>query len=268
VYLVELDTWDWSTGDNFVERMRDALQQAVKVVALFSTAYFEPARFTTPEWTALFAVRDGSGPRLIPLKIEEVTAPTLLRPYIHGSLHGLDPVAARRVLLEAVRGAQRPDSEPGFPGGIVTEPAGVSGPRLPGVLPGVWNVPARAVVFTGRDRMLLELRERLSGGLVVVQALHGWGGVGKTTLAVEYAHRFASGYELVWWIDAERVELIGEQVAALGVAAGWVGEDTRRRRRSRWCVGGCRPVGGGWWCLTTPPPRRRCTNGCRRGRGR
>jgi hypothetical protein len=49
------------------------------------------------------------------------------------------------------------------------------------------------------------------------------GGVGKTQLAVEYAHLFSGQYRLVWWIDAERPELIAEQLAELGVTAGWTG---------------------------------------------
>jgi ATP/maltotriose-dependent transcriptional regulator MalT len=77
-------------------------------------------------------------------------------------------------------------------------------PRLPGVLPAVWNVPARSAAFTGRDDLLVALRRRLdAAGPVVVRALHGLGGVGKTTLVIEYAHRFAADYELVWWVDAE-----------------------------------------------------------------
>jgi hypothetical protein len=51
-----------------------------------------------------------------------------------------------------------------------------------------------------------------------VQALHGMGGVGKTQLAIEYAHRFADSYDLIWWIDSEQALLIGDQFTALGLA--------------------------------------------------
>ncbi len=46
-------------------------------------------------------------------------------------------------------------------------------------------------------------------------------GLGKTQLAVEYAHRFASSYEVVWWIAAEQAERIGAQFAALTDALGY-----------------------------------------------
>jgi len=92
-----------------------------------------------------------------------------------------------------------------------------------GARPRVWNIPARNPGFTGRGDLLAEVREELlAGDKAVVQALHGMGGVGKTQLAAEYAHRFAGTYELAWWINAEQGGLIGDQVAALGLALGCV----------------------------------------------
>lgn len=94
------------------------------------------------------------------------------------------------------------------------------GPALRLTRPQVWgNVPARNPGFTGREELLAAVRTRLlAGDHAVVQGLHGMGGVGKTQLAIEYVHRFASSYELLWWIAAEQAELIGEQFAALADA--------------------------------------------------
>jgi DNA-binding SARP family transcriptional activator len=84
-------------------------------------------------------------------------------------------------------------------------------------LPIIWNLPARNPHFTGRAGMLDEVHDRLRGGeqALIVQALYGLGGVGKTQLALEYAHRFAGEYSIIWWIDAEQPVLLPEQFARL-----------------------------------------------------
>ena len=83
------------------------------------------------------------------------------------------------------------------------------------------DLPARNPGFAGREALLSAVREALlSGDRAVVQALHGMGGVGKTQLAIEYAHRYAASYDVVWWVNAEQAGLIGEQFAALGVTLG------------------------------------------------
>ena len=118
------------------------------------------------------------------------------------------------------------------------------------------------------------MRERLlAGDRAVVQAFQGMGGVGKTQLAAEYAHRFAGAYDLAWWVNAEQAGLIGNQFAALGVALGCLqagaGAELVRasvlgelRERGRWLlifdnaenpaeISGWLPGGGGHVLITS-----------------
>jgi Domain of unknown function (DUF4062)/Tetratricopeptide repeat/NB-ARC domain len=97
------------------------------------------------------------------------------------------------------------------------------GPLPPGSVLRVWNIPGRNPGFTGREPLLTAVRDRLeTGDRAVAQALQGMGGVGKTQLAIEYAHRFADAYDVAWWVNAEQAGLIGDQFAALGMALGCV----------------------------------------------
>ncbi|GAA4090644.1 ATP-binding protein [Streptomyces shaanxiensis] len=75
---------------------------------------------------------------------------------------------------------------------------------------GAGNLPGSASgVFVGREGELAELRRLLDdeGEAAVTQvsrtwAIHGMGGIGKSTLALHYAHTHMRTYMLVWWINA------------------------------------------------------------------
>ncbi|MFG2861188.1 FxSxx-COOH system tetratricopeptide repeat protein [Streptomyces sioyaensis] len=234
-----LDVWDWRAGDNFVHHMDQALEQADAVVALFSKSYFDPERWTQDEWTAAVARRD----RVIPLALEPITTadvPPLLAAKLRKDLHGLDETTALATLREAVNGGARPTSPPPFPGTTPADaPAAVSHgtkPRLPSSTgqPDVWNVRRRNPDFSGREAEIAQLRDGLlSGRQAVVRALHGMGGVGKTQIALEYAHRFAGQYDVVWWVDAEQDDQLPvhytELADRLGIAKPEAGSEHNAR---------------------------------------
>jgi hypothetical protein len=225
-YPTALDTVDWPAGTNFVQAMHEALQRDNPMVVLLSAAYLDPSRYTTDEWTTRLAQRrKDPDAKLIPLRVDAVDLHGgLWSPIVAPDLFGLPPDTAVTVLLDAVHRVVDPPPAgtrslvpPGYPGRSAANAAVAGGgPRPPGSRPSVWNLPRRNLGFTGRDGMLNRLHDTLCGGdRVAVQALHGTGGVGKTQLAVEYAHRFAGQYELAWWIPAEQAELIGDHLAAL-----------------------------------------------------
>ncbi|WP_030038219.1 FxSxx-COOH system tetratricopeptide repeat protein [Streptomyces resistomycificus] len=260
-HQVRLDVWDWRTGDDFVERMDEALAQSDAVVALFSKSYFEPGRWTREEWSAVVGRRE----RLIPVAVEPFTdaeVPPLLATKVRKNLYALDETSAIAALREAVDGGRRPSAAPAFPGGgapgVPDEPVGPGEavvpdgprPRLPGSTerPELWNVRPANRDFSGREAEIERLRAGLlRGRRSAVYTLHGMGGFGKTQIALEYAHRFADQYDLVWWIDAEQSDQIPvhytELADRVGVAVAEAGAELNARallrylrRQSRWLV--------------------------------
>src|SRR4051795_6845637 len=273
-YTVEMDVWDWAPGQDFVARMETALKRADRLLAVCTEAYFS-STFGGAELRAAFAGPTAAGGRIVPVLVEPITLPPLYASLIPLDLTGLDETAAATRLRARLAGGG-PTGPPPFPR---PGPAPVSGdkPGFAGNLPGVWRVPPRNPRFTGRDGMLAELRRRLRAGegTLVVQALYGLGGVGKTQLALEYPHRFAADYDLVWWIDAEQPVLIPEQLAALAarleLPPGPTVADTvdrllaELRRRSRWLlvfdnaerpadIADYRPGGAGQVLITSRSP--------------
>jgi tetratricopeptide (TPR) repeat protein len=83
----------------------------------------------------------------------------------------------------------------------------------------VQNIPTRNVNFTGRDKDLRELRDELRTRRVAVfqpLTIYGLGGVGKTQVALEYAHRFRADYDIIWWMDCGQAQYVDASLADLG----------------------------------------------------
>jgi Tfp pilus assembly protein PilF len=99
-------------------------------------------------------------------------------------------------------------------------------------LGGGGTLPARNPVFTGRAQALADLAEKLAAGPVAVIAVRGLGGVGKSQLALEYAHRerVSGRYRVAGWVRADSPVTVVEDLAALGPLLGLHGDGTMGER--------------------------------------
>ena len=115
------------------------------------------------------------------------------------------PGELETALLQALTALPRPDQQSALKGAAVERR--------------VWTIPARVRGFTGRAALLAELEvARRSGEATVVQAVTGMGGIGKTTTAIEYAHRHHDEFDIAWWVPAENPTLLPDRLAELALA--------------------------------------------------
>jgi hypothetical protein len=101
-YTTVLQAWDFRPGDNFIQRMDQALADADQVVAVLSTAYFA-SEYTWDEWTAALVRVRGERDRLLPMRIEAVELPPLLAGRVYLDLVGLEEQTAAARLVAGVQ---------------------------------------------------------------------------------------------------------------------------------------------------------------------
>ena len=83
--------------------------------------------------------------------------------------------------------------------------------------------PARPVYMAGREPLLAELDSRLIAGSRLgpqVVVLHGLGGVGKTSVAIEYAYRHQAEVGVSWHLPAEDPTVLADEFARLAIQLG------------------------------------------------
>ncbi|MFI8186775.1 FxSxx-COOH system tetratricopeptide repeat protein [Actinacidiphila glaucinigra] len=161
------------------------------------------------EWTAPLAeATETSAVRLTVMAVDDTALPALPpREVMPAALEGMDaPHAEEHLTRRLGLGPELPGTAPAV--------------RHPGLRPRVTHgVPSRNRRFTGREDLLARIYRRLhDAGTPARLALAGIPGVGKTQLATEYAHRFASQYDLVCWVSGENRAVYRRDLAALGRA--------------------------------------------------
>jgi len=145
------------------------------------------------------------------------------------TIPGFAPGHEKHDEKEETPGGDKPGLKP------VTEPGDKPGPG-PGAMYNLdhcaFNVPfcSKGDGMVGREESLLKVREQLEKGkrtsIGHTAAFQGIGGLGKTQLAVEYAHRYKDLYPKgVIWIDADCE--IDPQLIAVAKQAKWISPESK-----------------------------------------
>src|SRR5258707_3933850 len=96
----------------------------------------------------------------------------------------------------------------------------------PSTLSPLWNIPyPHNRLFTGQEALLTQLAAILKTG--GPQALSGLGGIGKTQIAVEYAHRYRQDYKAIFWVRADTREALVSGYVSLASLLNLKGKDDR-----------------------------------------
>ncbi|CAL9591445.1 FxSxx-COOH system tetratricopeptide repeat protein [Streptomyces sp. enrichment culture] len=198
------------------ELLRDLAAADGGALLVLSPWYFGPGTDRHEEWNT--ALRDVVAPdpsRFAAVSVTSAALPSAVAVLAPVVLVDTDADEAERRLLERLQLASGPPAE--------NAAQSRRGPRFPAAMPDVWGgVPRRNTRFTGRESVLGQAYELLHGpgpGCGAV-TLHGMSGVGKTQIAAEYAHRFGSEYDVVWWVNAEDRAGCRRQLAELATRMG------------------------------------------------
>lgn len=193
---------DFTPGSAWGSLMIDGALHSRHTIAVLSPEY-QKSRHAMKEWRTAAAAGAGGRTRLVPLWIGP-------RPY--AETPGIRPEIAARVLVDLVGLSDRAVNA----SILEALDSAHHGRRRPSVA-NVW--PARRHSFTGRADTLAQMAvalpteqaERITQAEQIgptrsatpeIVLLYGSAGMGKSTLAAEYAHRHAGEYHLRWWVDA------------------------------------------------------------------
>jgi tetratricopeptide (TPR) repeat protein len=207
-YKVLVQDYDIPIGASFVEAMHEAVKNSRDLVILYTREY-EQSPYTRKEFTSFEAERAQSMEErhVIVLRCEDVPLRGLLADNVYQDLVGItDPEERKRRIIAAAEHQSQAAPPPPRP---------------------FIGVPPRIASFTGRaeeleklDAILMRDKPAAVTQSVGRAAVQGLGGVGKTSLATEYAHRYRQLYAGVCWCPAETRAGLLTSLAELALTLG------------------------------------------------
>src|SRR5262245_46617467 len=208
-YKVFVQDYDIPITANFIGEMHEAVKNSRGLVVLFTRDY-EQSPYTRMEFTSFEAnaAQSAEHRRMVILRCEDAPLLGLFAPHVYQDLVGIGDAEERRDrILAALEGRSQVLAPPPRP---------------------FIGVPPRIASFTGRadeldrlDAILMQDKPAaVTQASVGRAAVQGMGGVGKTSLAIAYAHRYRSLYAGVCWCPAETRTGLLNGLANLAVTLG------------------------------------------------
>jgi tetratricopeptide (TPR) repeat protein len=197
---------DLGPGGNVPLWMDQALLNSTQTLALFSPDYIkDKAVYSLAErYATWWQDARGDERKLIPILLHEIEFTPLMGMLSRIEVKGLPLKDAATHVVKRLNGKDETKKR--------------DEAQIGSGLPRVFSVAYRPNPnFTGRFEALDALQKSLRAGNAAITAVAGMGGVGKTTLAAEYCHRFGGRYGGVWWIKAEQESVMLADLQALGV---------------------------------------------------
>lgn len=177
---VWLDEREIAPGGNIVGAIADGLDSDFILLILSPDSV--GSNWVKEEWTdAFWGQMDSRRTKLLGVLYRDCRIPPLLRNKKYFDLRNNEPEGFREIRTFLLT-------------------------QQPAAPEHVNYLPVRHPVFIGREEELSELRERLRqpGALVHVTGLPG---KGKTTFALEFAHRYQKDFEAVYWLACQNPSL-------------------------------------------------------------
>ncbi len=236
-----LSIWDdrqIAAGDDWYPEIEQAIESAQIAILLISADFLSSKFILGKEIPPLLERRREKDLRIIPLILKPCSWQTVSwltkiqgRPIDNKPLSGFDEhnrdhhlsqlALEINELLNKIPSSIQPNMPENTNTSSLTSKVNYD-PRNPAFL-----VPFRAKgkYMVGRDVALEKVRQQLLAGkptsIGQTALFQGIGGLGKTQLAVEYAHYYRDGYPNgIYWITAD--ENIDAQLTQIAVAANWV----------------------------------------------
>jgi tetratricopeptide (TPR) repeat protein len=198
-YTVFVQDFDIPHTADFIAAMDEGLKRCRHLLLLLTEDY-AASKYTMMEVTNFVAAaaRSADERRLAIVCLDDCEPEGILASRVYTSLAGVvDPQERKARILAAAEGRS------------------TAAPRRHKLFE---NVAPRDQNFTGRDDRLAEIHQLLTepaDKAVPPLAIYGLGGTGKSSLAAEYAHRYANDYSGVYWASAEQRTVLVSGLATL-----------------------------------------------------